>query len=190
MSLGRLRDIPEVPVACCVDGSVGVLDVSVSGISTPSGWGKLWWRIILKLTPLEVVDFVSPRSSVAPTYNIKMLNQASTNKGFKCRMFWIVIHTWSLPFPRNTMHPTTIPIVIKRAMINPMTTATDFLHLHSQNLVEILLFPIFTFCCLLRRSSFPNFGVLPLGGSLYLFGTNSPNLFFVTLPSIKFSGVK
>ena len=37
MSLGRLRDIPEVPFACCVDGSVGVLDVSVSGISTPSG---------------------------------------------------------------------------------------------------------------------------------------------------------
>ena len=42
MSLGRLRDVPEVLFACCVDGTIGVLDVSVSGVSTPSGLGKLW----------------------------------------------------------------------------------------------------------------------------------------------------
>ena len=72
---GKTMDIPEVPATCRVgvDGSFWVLNVFVSDVSTSSVSSKLWRRIILKLTPPEVVDFVSPRFSVAPTHNTKTL---------------------------------------------------------------------------------------------------------------------
>ena len=74
--LEETRDIPEVPILYCVDGSFGVVDVSVSGISTPSGSGKLWCKRILKLTPPEVVELFLLKSSVVPRKNTRKIYQA------------------------------------------------------------------------------------------------------------------
>ena len=76
MLLEETRDIPEVLILYCVDGSFGVVDVSVSGISTPSGSGKLWFKRIWKLTPPEVVELFLLKSSVVPRKNTRKVYQA------------------------------------------------------------------------------------------------------------------